>query len=82
MEGLGGGRCLYFRPHDIVLGTAETAENTGVVAGSFFAGSVIRIIVRLDDGQVVTVDALGHTRVCAGDTVGVVFKQATPVDEP
>jgi putative spermidine/putrescine transport system ATP-binding protein len=78
---LGGERPLYFRPHDVALASTQAADITGLVVGSFFAGSVTRIIVRLADGQVVTVDALGHARVDAGAAVGVVLNQPTPIGE-
>ena len=49
---------------------------TGRVVGSFFAGSVTRVVVRLDDGQMLTIDALGHSSVAAGTAIGVVFQPA------
>jgi putative spermidine/putrescine transport system ATP-binding protein len=76
---LGGDEPLYFRPHDIALTTAADAEIKGRVVGSFFAGSVTRVMVRLDDGQVVIIDALGHSSLSAGNSVGVVFQRPTPV---
>jgi putative spermidine/putrescine transport system ATP-binding protein len=76
---LGGEDPLYFRPHDLALANADTAEVTGLVVGSFFAGSVTRVVVRLQDGQMVTVDALGHSSVLAGAPIGVVFNRPTPI---
>ena len=76
---LGGKQPLYFRPHDMALTAAECADATGHVVGSFFAGSVTRVIVRLDDGQTVTIDALGQASFAAGAAVGVAFRRATPV---
>ncbi len=76
---LGGERTLYFRPHDLALASADAADVTGLIVGSFFAGSVTRVIVRLHDGQMLTVDALGHASAAAGTAVGVVFNQTTPV---
>ncbi len=78
---LGGEQALYFRPHDVALAAAQGGDATGLVVGSFFAGSVTRVIVRLDDGQMVTIDALGHTSVSAGTPVGVFFNQPTPIGE-
>jgi putative spermidine/putrescine transport system ATP-binding protein len=78
---LGGEQPLYFRPHDVALASAQAAEVTGLVVGSFFAGSVTRVIVRLDDGQMVTIDALGPTRVTAGAPVGVVFSRPTAIGD-
>src|SRR5208282_5453375 len=76
---LGGERTLYFRPHDLALASADAADVTGLVVGSFFAGSVTRVIVRLHDGQMLTVDALGPASAAAGTAVGVVFNQTTTV---
>ena len=76
---LGGEQPLYFRPHDLALADAGAGEVTGRVVGSFFAGSVTRIVVRLDDGQTLTVDALGHSRFDAGTAIGVVFNRPTPI---
>jgi putative spermidine/putrescine transport system ATP-binding protein len=76
---LGGEVPLYFRPHDIALTPAAHAEIGGRIVGSFFAGSVTRVVVRLDDGQVVIVDSLGQARRTAGSPVGVVFQRPTPV---
>jgi putative spermidine/putrescine transport system ATP-binding protein len=78
---LGGEQALYFRPHDVALAAAQSAEVTGLVIGSFFAGSVTRVIVRLDDGQMLTIDALGNASVTAGAPVGVIFNRPTPVGE-
>jgi putative spermidine/putrescine transport system ATP-binding protein len=78
---LGGERALYFRPHDVALAAAQAGDANGLVVGSFFAGSVTRVIVRLDDGQMVTIDALGHMSISAGIPVGVVFNQPTPISE-
>ncbi len=76
---LGGERTLYFRPHDLALASADAADVTGLIVGSLFAGSVTRVIVRLHDGQMLTVDALGHASAAAGTAVGVVFNRTTPV---
>ena len=76
---LGGEEPLYFRPHDIALTPAANAQIRGRIVGSFFAGSVTRVMVRLDDGQVVIIDALGQASHTAGNPVGVVFQRPTPV---
>jgi len=76
---LGGERPLYFRPHEIALGAADTSDIKGLVVGSFFAGSVTRVVVRLEDGQLITIDALGQTSVPVGAPVGVAFLRPTPV---
>lgn len=78
---LGGKEPLYFRPHDITLAGAETSGIKGLIVGSFFAGSVTRVVVRLEDGQMVSVDALGQTSVTAGASVGVVFQRPTPIGD-
>jgi len=76
---LGGEQPLYFRPHDLALADAGAAEVEGQVVGSFFAGSVTRVMVRLDDGQTLSVDVLGHASSIAGARVGVVFNRPTPI---
>jgi putative spermidine/putrescine transport system ATP-binding protein len=76
---LGGEEPLYFRPHDIALADVAGAEIRGRIVSSCFAGSVTRVIVRLDDGQVVIIDALGHASLAAGTAVGVVFQRPTPI---
>ena len=76
---LGGEQPLFFRPHDIALAAAGAADITGRVVGTFFAGSVSRILVRLDDGQVLAVDTLGQTSLAPGSAVGVTLQRATPV---
>jgi putative spermidine/putrescine transport system ATP-binding protein len=76
---LGGDQPLYFRPHDLALADTEAADVTGLIVGSFFAGSVTRVVVRLDDGQMLTIDALGHANVAAGAPVGIVFNRPTPI---
>lgn len=76
---LGGAKPLYFRPHEIALAAADSSDIKGSIVGSFFAGSVTRVVVRLEDGQMVTIDALGQTSVAVGAAVGVAFLRQTPV---